>query len=145
MARRPENDEDKNSIDPNSPRVNQENAHGERKLLDQVREVLRLKHYAIRTEEAYVDWIKRYILFHNKRLPVVRTRAEARQIIDGMTGAYQLMAKLLAKRGSGLRLMECVRLRVKLLHEQDLAAGFGHVYLPYALDRKYPNASREWS
>ena len=35
--------------------------------------------------------------------------------------------------------------RVKLLHEQDLAAGYGHVYLPYALDRKYPNASREWS
>lgn len=35
--------------------------------------------------------------------------------------------------------------RVKLLHEQDLAAGYGCVYLPYALDRKYPNASREWS
>ena len=34
--------------------------------------------------------------------------------------------------------------RVKLLHEQDLTAGFGQVYLPYALDRKYPSASREW-
>ena len=34
--------------------------------------------------------------------------------------------------------------RVKLLHEQDLAAGYGHVYLPYALDRKYPNAAKEW-
>ncbi len=34
--------------------------------------------------------------------------------------------------------------RVKLLHEQNLDAGFGQVYLPYALDRKYPNASREW-
>jgi integron integrase len=190
-----------------------------------------------------VDWIKRYILFHNKRhpkdmgraeiqaflthlavegnvaastqnqafsallflyrevlqiefdapldavrakkparLPVVLTRAETHQIIEGMTGVYQLMAKLLY--GSGLRLMECVRLRVKdidferreitvrdpkgghecvtmlsaslvaplqehlkrvkLLHEQDLAAGLGQVYLPYALDRKYPNASREW-
>jgi integron integrase len=214
-----------------------------KKLLDQVRDVIRLKHYSIRTEEAYVDWIKRFILFHNKRhpkdmgraeveaflthlaveghvaastqnqafsallflyrevlqvefdapldsvrakkparLPVVLTRAEARQVIEGMSGIYQLMAKLLY--GSGLRLMECVRLRVKdvdfarreitvrdakgghervtmlpesliaplqehlkrvkLLHEQDLAAGYGQVYLPYALDRKYPNACREW-
>lgn len=40
-----------------------------RKLLDQVRDVLRLKHYAIRTEEAYTDWIRRFILFHNKRHP----------------------------------------------------------------------------
>jgi len=214
-----------------------------KKLLDQVRDVIRLKHYSIRTEQSYVDWIKRYILFHKKRhpkdmgraeveafltylavegnvaastqnqafsallflyrevlkieldapldairakkparLPVVLTRAEAHQVIDGMTGTYQLMAKLLY--GSGLRLMECVRLRVKdvdferreivvrdakgghervtmlsaslvaplqehlkrvkLLHEQDLAAGYGHVYLPYALDRKYPNAAKEW-
>jgi integron integrase len=35
--------------------------------------------------------------------------------------------------------------RVKLLHAQDLVAGLGQVYLPYALDRKYPSASREWS
>lgn len=40
-----------------------------KKLLDQVREVIRLKHYSIRTEEAYVNWIRRYILFHNKRHP----------------------------------------------------------------------------
>lgn len=214
-----------------------------KKLLDQVRDVLRLKHYSYRTEESYVDWIKRFILFHNKRhpkdmgraevqaflthlavdgnvaastqnqafsallflyrevlqiefdapldavrakkparLPVVLTPTETRQVIDGMTGTYQLMAKLLY--GSGLRLMECLRLRVKdidferreitvrdakgghervtmlpvslvaplqehlkrvkLLHDQDLAAGLGQVYLPYALDRKYPNASREW-
>ena len=214
-----------------------------KKLLDQVRDVLRLKHYSYRTEQSYVDWIKRFILFHHKRhpqdlgraeieafltylavegnvaastqnqalsallflyrevlrieldgpldairakkparLPIVLTRAEVHQVIEGMTGTYQLMAKLLY--GSGLRLMECVRLRVKdidfeqreiivrdpkgghervtmlsaslvtplqehlkrvkLLYEQDLAAGYGQVYLPYALDRKYPNASREW-
>jgi len=214
-----------------------------KKLLDQVRDVLRLKHYSIRTEQSYVDWIKRFILFHNKRhpqdmgraeieaflthlavegnvaastqnqafsallflyrevlkiefdapldavrakkparLPVVLTRAEAHLVIDGMTGNYQLMAKLLY--GSGLRLMECLRLRVKdidferreiivrdakgghervtmlpaslvaplqehlkrvkLVHQQDLDAGYGQVYLPYALDRKYPNANKEW-
>jgi integron integrase len=214
-----------------------------KKLLDQVRDVCRVKHYSRRTEDTYADWIKQFILFHNKRhpkemgapeieaflthlavdgnvaastqnqalsallflyhevlhidlpesinavrakkparLPVVLTRAETQQIIAGMSGLYQLMAKLLY--GSGLRLMECVRLRVKdldferreiivrdpkgghervtmlsaslitplqehlkrvkLLHDQDLAAGYGHVYLPYALDRKYPNAATEW-
>ena len=40
-----------------------------KKLLDQVREALRLKHYSYRTEQAYVDWITRYILFHDKRHP----------------------------------------------------------------------------
>jgi hypothetical protein len=39
------------------------------KLLDQVRDIIRLKHYSIRTERAYVDWIKRFILFHHKRHP----------------------------------------------------------------------------
>ena len=135
-----------------------------------------MRDYSIRTEESYVDWIRHYILFHDKRhpqdmgraeveaflthlavegnvaastqnqafsallflyrevlkieldapldavrakkparLPVVLTRAEAQQVIDGMTGTYQLMAKLLY--GSGLRLMECVRLRVKACPE----------------------------
>jgi hypothetical protein len=46
------------------------------KLLDQVREKLRLLHYAIRTEEAYVDWIRRYILFHGKRHPSAMGGAE---------------------------------------------------------------------
>ena len=213
-----------------------------KKLLDQVRNAMRLKHYSLRTEETYVDWITRFILFHNKRhpkdmsnaeveaflthlavdlnvaastqnqalsallflyrevlkkdlgpvdsvrakkpkrLPTVMSREEARKVIGCMSGTYQLMAKLLY--GGGLRLMECVRLRVqdvdfaqhqivvrdgkgeqdritmlpdsliallqehlqrvKQLHEQDLAQGQGAVYLPYALDRKYPNANREW-
>src|SRR5881628_1443010 len=39
------------------------------KLLDQLREVIRLKHYSIRTEQAYVHWIKRFIFFHQKRHP----------------------------------------------------------------------------
>jgi len=41
----------------------------EKRLLDQVRDLLRVKHYSLRTEQAYVDWIKRFILFHNKRHP----------------------------------------------------------------------------
>ncbi len=116
------------------------------------------------------------------RLPVVLTRAEAHRLLAGMMGTHQLMASLLY--GTGMRLMECVRLRVKdvdfaanhilvrdgkgfkdrvtmlpgslkvelqthmkrvkLLHETDLAAGQGRVYLPFALSKKYPNAEREW-
>lgn len=41
----------------------------QKKLLDQVRDVIRDKQYSIRTEQAYVNWIKRYILFHDKRHP----------------------------------------------------------------------------
>jgi Phage integrase, N-terminal SAM-like domain len=40
-----------------------------KKLLDQVRDAIRVKHYSYRTEETYVQWIRRYILFHDKRHP----------------------------------------------------------------------------
>ena len=46
------------------------------KLLEQVREVIRRKHYSIRTEQAYCDWIKRFILFHHKRHPAEMAEAE---------------------------------------------------------------------
>jgi len=117
-----------------------------------------------------------------ERLPTVMTREEVAAVITAMSVTYQLIAKLLY--GSGLRLIECLRLRVKdidfaqrqiivrsgkgmkdrltmlpdtlaeplrmhlqrvrMLHQQDLADGYGAVYLPYALERKYPNANREW-
>ena len=48
------------------------------RLLDQVRETIRRKHYSIRTEEAYVDWIKRYIFFHEKQHPAEMGEAEIR-------------------------------------------------------------------
>lgn len=142
------------------------------KLLDQVRDVIRKKHYSIRTEQAYVNWIRQYILFHKKchpkdmgekeisqyishlatdrnvasstqnqalnaivflykyvlkidlgdfghmerakrpeRLPTVMTKGEVSRVLTAMSGIYALMAKLIY--GCGLRLMECVRLRVK--------------------------------
>jgi integron integrase len=117
------------------------------------------------------------------RLPVVLTRDEVHKIFAHPRGMQRLMAALLY--GSGLRLMECVRLRVKDVdfgylriivrdgkgakdrvtmlpvnlakplerhlqevraqHEEDLEAGFGRVYLPFALIRKFPNADREWA
>ncbi len=213
------------------------------KLLDQFRDTIRVRHYSIRTEQAYVQWVKRFILFHNKRhpkemgrkeveafltnlavtekvsastqnqalnaivffyremmqrevgmlegvvrakrserIPVVFSRGEAKAVLDQLEGLNRLMGGLLY--GSGLRLMECIRLRVKdidfemnqivvrdgkgrkdrvtmlpgtliealqsqlakvrALHDQDLAEGLGAVYLPFALERKYPNANREW-
>jgi site-specific recombinase XerD len=147
-------------------------------LLDQVRQKIRIKHYSIRTAQAYVDWIKRFILFHQKRrpvsmdppevltflfhlaierhvsvstqrqalsaiaflyreileqdlswlegmewakkperLPVIFSRAEARAVLARLDGQPLLMASLLY--AAGIRLMECVLLRVK-------DADFGH-------------------
>jgi len=116
------------------------------------------------------------------RLPVVLTRAEVKAVLGHLAGDKWLMASLMY--GAGLRLMECLRLRVhdvdlpagqivvrdgkgfkdrvtmvpeaakpllrehlakvKTIHKRDLAAGYGRVQMPYALDRKYPNAPREW-
>lgn len=116
------------------------------------------------------------------RLPVVMTREEVKAVLDRLSGDKRLMASLMY--GAGLRLMECLRLRVqdidfapneifvrdgkgakdritmlpaslkaplqehlkrvKRIHEKDLADGWGSVPLPYALDRKYPNAPKEW-
>lgn len=212
-------------------------------LLDQVRSAIRLRHYSIRTEEAYVNVIRRFIIYYHKRhpkemgvdeirqylshlatddlvaastqnvalaallflyrevllielpliegierakrpqrIPVVLTTEEVKRVLSQMTGIHHLMASLLY--GAGLRLMECARLRVKdidfdyrqiivrdgkgekdrrtilpqplaepirhhlarirLQHEEDMRLGYGRVYLPYALERKYPNAASEW-
>ncbi len=213
------------------------------KLLDQVREKIRVRHYSIRTETQYVQWVRRFVLFHDKRhpremgaaeveaflthlavegkvaaatqnqalsallflyrevlginlpwlddvvrakrparLPVVLTRQEVTAVLDRMSGTHGLLARLLY--GTGMRLMEVIRLRVKdvdferaeivvrdgkgakdrvtmlpqsvvaplqahlrgrrALYEDDLAKGMASVYLPDALDRKYPNAAVDW-
>jgi integron integrase len=117
-----------------------------------------------------------------QRVPVVLSEAEVRAVRERLEGEAALVVGLLY--GSGLRLMEALRLRVKdldlrrreitvrdgkggkdrltvlpqslvpalqehllgvrSLHRSDLAAGWGRVLMPYALDRKYPNANREW-
>jgi integron integrase len=214
------------------------------KLITQVRDLIRVRHYSRRTEQAYVHWIKQFIFFHNKRhpaemgadevaaflthlavkrhvaastqnqalaailflyrdvmkqhlpwlesverakqsvrLPVVLTREEVRLVLSQLNGTNWLMASLLY--GAGLRLNECLKLRVKdcdlqykqiavrdtkgnvdrvtvlpvatikplernlvrvkLLHQKDLEEGFGKIHLPFALERKYANANKEWS
>ncbi len=129
-----------------------------------------------------------------KRVPTVLSREEAKKVIANMDGIYKLIAQITptlhpqrgaSVYGSGLRLMEVIRLRVKDLdfanhqiivrdekgendritmfpdvlleplrlhlqqvraqHDQDLSRGYGTVYLPYALERKYPNANREFA
>lgn len=213
------------------------------KLLDALRAQLRVMHYAIRTEDAYVDWVRRFILFHDKRhpkdmgptevasflshlavtrhvsastqnqakaavlflyrhvlgielpwlddvviakvpqrLPVVLTSREVRSLLQELNGTTALLASLLY--GTGMRLMEGLRLRVKdidferreiiiregkgnkdrvtvlpenlieplrqrlqktqQLHQADLDAGYGNVYLPQALQVKYAQAGRSW-
>lgn len=212
-------------------------------LFEVIRSKIRVKHYSIRTEKSYIQWIKSYLNFYSlqhpreldaeqietylthlavkrkvsastqnqalsallflykqvleielpyldgvtrakrsTRVPVVFTPEEAASVIQNLQPPYSLMARLLY--GSGLRLMECVRLRVKdvdyhyktitvrsgkggkdrvtllpdlvvddlkfqmakvkEIHSIDQQAGQGFVYLPFALERKYPYANRDW-
>jgi integron integrase len=212
-------------------------------FLNEVIAAIRVRHYSIRTEQCYVGWIRRFIVFHGKRhpakmgaaevgdflthlavtgnvaastqnqalnalvfmykavldkplgdvpgvvrakkprrLPVVLSCEEVAAVLRNLEGIHWLAACLLY--GSGLRLMECMRLRVKDIefdhrallvragkgakdrvvtlpdalhtplqrhlasvrntHEKDLADGFGQVWLPHALARKYPGAPAQW-
>src|SRR3990172_4661155 len=216
----------------------------QKKLLDQLRDQIHLKHYSNRTADSYIQWARKFIHVHNirhpkdlgmpeinqflthlavekkvaastqnqalsalvflykyvlqmplddgqlaavraskpKRLPTVLSKGEALAVIENLQDTNKLIAQIMY--GSGLRVMEALRLRVKELdfanrqivvrdgkgekdrltlfpesivhaldahlrqvkgmHEKDLAEGYGSVHLPYALERKYPNASREW-
>lgn len=211
-----------------------------RRLLDQVRYLMRQRNMAWSTEKTYVLWIKRYIYFHDKKypkdmgaaevdaflshlavernnspttqaialnalvflykqflnqelgklyyhpaarrshIPVVFSHSEASRIIDQLSGTVKLMCQIMY--GSGLRVMECSRLRIKDIdfeigeiivrdgkgskdrrtvlpkvvierlhaqielvrnqHQRDLDDGFGDVWMPYSLARKYPSESK---
>jgi len=213
------------------------------RLLDLLRKAVRVRHYSPRTEEAYVRWVTRFVVFHGKRhpaemggpevtaflnwlaeirrvspstqtqalsallflyrhvlgydlpwmtevvrapartrLPVVLTREEVRAVVRRLDGVERLVVMLLY--GSGLRLLEALRLRIKDLdfrqgqvvvrggkgdkdrvtmlpealkddlrrhlaawrerHEREVAGGGGLVWLPNALERKFPGAGRDW-
>jgi enoyl reductase-like protein len=62
------------------------------KLLDQVRDVIRRKHFSIRTEQTYVEWIKRYILFHGKRHPNEMAEAEITAFLTHLARAGKVTA-----------------------------------------------------
>jgi integron integrase len=143
--------------------------------------ILFLYQHVLRQDIGWVDEVVRAKQPH--RVPVVLTQAEVAAVLRHLSGTPWIMGTLLY--GAGLRLMECLRLRVKdvdfsyqqivvrdgkghkdrvtmlpqnvqaslqrhlhdvkTLHTQDVQAGAGHVYLPYALERKYPNANRAWA
>jgi integron integrase len=215
----------------------------EQKLLERVRTELRTNHYSLRTEKTYLSWMRRFILFHNKRhpkdmgaeeirafinnlannhhvssstqnqalqgilflyknilnkdvgwiedikrssrikhLPVVLSKKEVSKVFEHLSGTTKVVVSLLY--GSGLRLSEALKLRIKdidfdykqiivrdgkgekdrhtilpdsiisvlkqhlnkvyLQHKTDLKKGSGETILPYALNRKYPNAGKEF-
>jgi hypothetical protein len=62
------------------------------KLLDQVREAIRTRHYSPKTEESYVHWIKRFIFFHNKRHPAEMTAKEISQFLSNLAIASHVSA-----------------------------------------------------
>ncbi len=62
------------------------------KLLDQMRDALRIKHYSYRTEQAYLDWAKRYILFHGKRHPAEMSAPEIQQFLAHLAGEQHVAA-----------------------------------------------------
>src|SRR5262245_59402611 len=66
------------------PKIGRASGGHKPKLLDQVREAIRMRHYSIRTEEAYVGWIKRYILFHGKRHPLEMGEEEITRFLSAL-------------------------------------------------------------
>ena len=115
-------------------------------LLDQVREAVRTRHYSLRTEEAYIRWVRRYILFCGKRHPSELGAREVSAFISHQAVGRKVAASTQTQALSALLFLYCEEAGAVLshLHELDLREGFGHVYLPYALAKKYPATSREW-
>jgi site-specific recombinase XerD len=62
------------------------------KLLDQIRSVIRFKHFSIRTEDSFIHWIKRFILFHNKRHPLEMSEQEIRQFLSHLAADENVAA-----------------------------------------------------
>ena len=73
------------------------------KLLDQVRDRVRLKHYSLRTEQAYVGWIKRYIIFHNKRHPAEMAKPELESFLTSLAVERNVSASTQTQALSALR------------------------------------------
>jgi site-specific recombinase XerD len=98
------------------------------RLYDRLVEVLRVRHYSRRTEDAYLHWIRRYVEFHEHQ--------HHRQLAEGDVNRFL----------THLDVKEHVAASARnpAIHQQVLADGYGRVELPHALARKYPNANREW-
>jgi len=106
------------------------------KLLDQLRESLRSRHYSRRTEQTYCQWVKRFIFFHHVRHPAEMAEPEINAFLTHLAVQERISASSQNQALSAVNVQET--------HENDLKDGWGNVLMPDALDRKYPNAPREW-
>ena len=118
------------------------------KLLEQVRDAIRRKHYSLRTEDTYVHWIKRFIYFHGKRHARELGEAEVTAFLNDLARVRKVASAtqnqaLSAVLGMPLGWLDGL-FGAKALHESDRASGHGDVEMPYALARKYPKAAYEW-
>ena len=86
------------------------------KLLDQVREVIRMKHYSLRTEQSYVSWIKRYVFFHDKRHPAEMGEAEIRTFISDLASKKSVAASTQTVALSALLFLYREVLKLSLIH-----------------------------
>jgi len=118
------------------------------RLLEQVRTAIRTKHYSYRTEEAYISWIRQFIYGSGLRL----TECIRLRVKDVDFGYNQIVVR----DGKGKKdrvtmlpkavvhyLKEHLK-KIKQQHDRDLALGYGAVYLPNALARKYRAAEKSW-
>jgi len=83
------------------------------KLLDRVGHKIRLKHYFIRTEKAYISWIRRYIYFHNKRHPKDMGRAEIEAFLTDLALNGNISASTLDMDSPPVRGSKCFDLKLQ--------------------------------
>jgi hypothetical protein len=127
---------------PKSVECESVNVAAKPRLLDQVRDAIRLKHYSIRTEHAYIDWVRRYILFHDKIHPKDLGEQHIKRFLTHLAVNTKVASSTQNQALSALVFLYCEVLKIQLGDFMDLKARFGAVYLPFALERKYKNANR---
>lgn len=117
------------------------------KLLASLRSTLRRHHYSPRTEEAYVGWVRRYVRFHGMRHPAELGPPEIVGFVSWLADPRRVSASTQTQAASALLFLYRDVLQqegVRSLHARDIGSGAGQVLLPGAIERKLPNASREW-
>jgi integron integrase len=105
------------------------------KLLDQVRTVARLKHFSIKTEQAYVHWIKRYIVFHQKRHPAEMAEPEIRQFLSDLAVRVNVSASTQTVALSALLFLYCDVLKRPLPYVDDIERAKPSRHLPVVFTR----------
>lgn len=123
-----------------------------KKLLDIVREKIRVKHYSIKTEQSYVGWVKQYIFFHNKKHPIDMGKREIEEFLTYLAVERKVSPSTQNQAFSALLFLYTQVLGIDLkdtniqalraqvdyvaqVHKKDFEDGSGSVYMPYALEK----------